>query len=153
MSLTRRVYGGKKSRNSKKGRGHCRIGGKKTLKKGGKRVLSLGGKSLKNRKKSKRRSKGGAGYGGELYGQFGANTSAIYPIHLITDVGAITMANRSHTSSADGGPANNIETREVAINDWPPDDGGLILDDGGLIFDDGALIFNDGGLAFSLDNL
>ena len=64
MSLTRRVYGGKKSRNSKKGRGHCRIGGKKTLKKGGKRVLSLGGKSPKNRKKSKRRSKGGAGYGG-----------------------------------------------------------------------------------------
>ena len=59
MSLTRRVYGGRKSRNSKKGRGHCRIGGKKTLKKGGKRVLSLGGKSLKNRKKSKRRSKGG----------------------------------------------------------------------------------------------
>ena len=61
MSLTRRVYGGKKSRNSKKGRGHCRIGGKKTLKKGGKRVLSLGGKSPKNRKKSKRRSKGGGG--------------------------------------------------------------------------------------------
>ena len=59
MSLTRRVYGGKKSRNSKKGRGHCRIGGKKTLKKGGKRVLSLGGKSPKNRKKSKRRSKRG----------------------------------------------------------------------------------------------
>ena len=59
MSLTRRVYGGRKSRNSKKGRGHCRIGGKKTLKKGGKRVLSLGGKSLKNRKKSKRRSKRG----------------------------------------------------------------------------------------------
>ena len=63
MSLTRRVYGGRKSRNSKKGRGHCRIGGKKTLKKGGKRVLSLGGKSLKNRKKSKRRSKGGGGEG------------------------------------------------------------------------------------------
>ena len=62
MSLTRRVYGGRKSRksrNSKKGRGHGTIGGKKTLKKGGKRVLSLGGKSPKNRKKSKRRSKGG----------------------------------------------------------------------------------------------
>ena len=62
MSLTRRVSGGRKSRksrNSKKGRGHCRIGGKKTLKKGGKRVLSLGGKSSKNRKKSKRRSKRG----------------------------------------------------------------------------------------------
>ena len=29
------------------------------MKKGGKRVLSLGGKSLKNRKKSKRRTKGG----------------------------------------------------------------------------------------------
>ena len=66
MSLTRRVYGGKKSRNSKKGRGHCRIGGKKTLKKGGKRVLSLGGKSLKNRKKSKRRSKRGGADGGPL---------------------------------------------------------------------------------------
>ena len=65
MSLTRRVYGGKKSRNSKKGRGHCRIGGKKTLKKGGKRVLSLGGKSPKNRKKSKRRSK----RGGEVAGR------------------------------------------------------------------------------------
>ena len=59
MSLTHRVYGGKKSRNSKNDRGHCRIGGKKTLKKGGKRIFSLGGKSLKNRKKSKRRSKGG----------------------------------------------------------------------------------------------
>ena len=74
MSLTRRVYGGRKSRNSKKSRGHCMIGGKKTLKKGGKRVLSLGGKSLKNRKKSKRRSKGGGGEGlmvSELSGQQG----------------------------------------------------------------------------------
>ena len=39
MSLTRRVYGGKKSRNSKKGRGHCRIGGNKTLKKGVKSIF------------------------------------------------------------------------------------------------------------------
>ena len=67
MSLTRRVYGGKKSRISKKGRGHWRFGGKKTLKKGGKRVFSLGGKSLKNGKKSKRRTKRG---GGDLDGYY-----------------------------------------------------------------------------------
>ena len=73
MSLTRRVYGGKKSRksrNSKKSRGHCRIGGKKTLKKGGKSflvpatfltALLMSGKNKKKQKKTKRKSKHGGG--------------------------------------------------------------------------------------------
>ena len=92
MSLTRRVYGGKKSRNSKKGRGHCRIGGKKTLKKGGKRVLSLGGKSLKNRKKSKRRSK----RGGEADADADGEVAAVDRSYMIADVSKLARLNPIH---------------------------------------------------------
>ena len=92
MSLTRRVYGGKKSRNSKKGRGHCRIGGKKTLKKGGKRVLSFGGKSLKNRKKSKRRSK----RGGEADADADGEVAAVDRSYMIADVSKLARLNPIH---------------------------------------------------------
>ena len=83
MSLTRRVYGGKKSRNSKKGRGHCRIGGKKTLKKGGKSflvpatfltALLMSGKNKKKQKKTKRKSKrGGTSDTCNWFGQWSDN--------------------------------------------------------------------------------
>ena len=100
MSLTRRVYGGKKSRNSKKGRGHCRIGGKKTLKKGGKRVLSFGGKSLKNRKKSKRRSKRGgeadADAGGEADADADGEVAAVDRSYMIADVSKLARLNPIH---------------------------------------------------------
>ena len=86
MSLTRRVSGGRKSRksrNSKKGRGHCRIGGKKTLKKGGKSflvpatfltALLMSGKNKKKQKKTKRKSKrGGTSDTCNWFGQWSDN--------------------------------------------------------------------------------
>ena len=139
MSLTRRVYGGKKSRNSKKGRGHCRIGGKKTLKKGGKRVLSFGGKSLKNRKKSKRRSKrGGASFvDGTAFETFeGVKLAQLNPTQiLMTPGGAIglTLTNDELSSGVtfEGNEVFRDKPDQVikpgyGMNNWVLADGELL---------------------------